>query len=203
MDPAKIQLSAKEKELVGNTELILTKNAILQKTEQLLAVLQSHYQEYLKEQDGNLPVRVMRSSPKISRGENYKGLPYRVLDYPRLFDPNNIFAVRTLFWWGHFFSITLHVSGQYKKDAEKKLVASFSLLKKAGFSVCINSDPWEHHFEEDNYKLLSKLNKKEFEKWIFNKPFVKLANKISLRRWDHAIPVLNRYFKLLSESIKE
>jgi hypothetical protein len=51
---------------------------------------------------------------KISRGENYQLLPYIILDYPSYFSRNNIFAVRTMFWWGNFFSITLHLSGDHK-----------------------------------------------------------------------------------------
>ena len=42
-------------------------------------------------------------SGKISRGENYRGLPYLILDYPAYFSQKDIFAFRTMFWWGHFF----------------------------------------------------------------------------------------------------
>ena len=67
----------------------------------------------------------LNSSPKISKGENYKGLPWLVLDYPRYFNKEDIFAIRTLFWWGNFFSITLHISGKYKMRYEKKIIDSF------------------------------------------------------------------------------
>ena len=54
---------------------------------------------------------IVQSTPKIAKGENYLQLPYVLLDYPRCFDKENIFAIRTMFWWGNFFSITLHLSG--------------------------------------------------------------------------------------------
>ena len=34
---------------------------------------------------------------------------------PAVFSKENIFAIRTMFWWGNFFSISLHVSGKYFK----------------------------------------------------------------------------------------
>src|SRR5688572_25425075 len=117
MSEAKIRLSAKEAELIGNAEIILTKNAILRKVNELLAVLQQEQRNLIMASAATLPIGVVRSSPKISRGENYKGLPYQVLDHPRVFEQENIAAVRTMFLWGNFFSVTLHLSGNYKKNA--------------------------------------------------------------------------------------
>lgn len=197
MDPAKIRLSPTEMELVNNADLILTKNAILKKVNGLLAELQEKQQLDMALQAAGLPVKVYGSSPKISKGEKYKGLPYLILDYPRVFEHENIFAVRTMFWWGHFFSVTLHLSGIYKKEAEEKLLGSYQFLKEKGYSFYINEGPWEHHFEGDNYVLLSALSKNDFEKLVREKPFVKLANKITLQQWDEAIEILQGYFKEL------
>ena len=41
-----------------------------------------------------LPAEMLFHSPKISKGENYKGLPYVMLDYPRCFGKTDIFAIR-------------------------------------------------------------------------------------------------------------
>ena len=38
-----------------------------------------------------------------------------MLDYPALFKKDEIFALRTMFWWGNFMSITLLLSGGYKE----------------------------------------------------------------------------------------
>src|SRR5712671_4795594 len=114
MNSAKIRLSQAEMELVNNADLILTKNAILKKAYRLLGNLQVEQQKYIMLHPSGLPAKVSASTFKISKGENYKELPYLVLDYPRLFEQENIFAVRTMFWWGNFFSITLHLSGRHK-----------------------------------------------------------------------------------------
>ena len=195
MNPAKIRLSQAEMELINNADLILTKNAILKKVHQLLGNLQADLQKYLMLNPAGLPANVSVSTFKISKGENYKGLPYLMLDYPRLFEQENIFAIRTMFWWGNFFSVTLHLSGRYKKDAEEKLIAGYEGLKEKGYSFSINEDQWEHHFERDNTVLVSGFSKSDFERSVREKPFIKLANKISLQQWDDAEEILLGYFK--------
>src|ERR1700733_216708 len=118
MNEAKISLSQKEMDLVTNADWILTKNAILDKVKDLLAVLSESFQSYLHMHTLLIPA----GTPKISKGENYKGLPYLILDYPRSFEKEDILAIRTLFWWGHFFSITLHVAGKNKLLFEEKII---------------------------------------------------------------------------------
>jgi hypothetical protein len=199
MNLAKIRLSPTEMDMVNNADLILTKNAILKKVNQLLGQLQSKQQEYVSLYAKGLPQKISVSSPKISKGENYKGLPYLILDYPRLFEHENIFAIRTMFWWGNFFSVTLHLSGVYKKDMEEKLIASYNDIKEKGYYCCKNEDPWEHHFEELNYVSVREINKNDFEKIVHEKIFVKLAKKIPLQNWDDAESLLAGCFKDIME----
>ena len=105
MSEAKIRLSQKEMEMVIDPEWILTKNHILKKANHLLANLLAKQQEYVKKYEPKLPSEVLQSPPKISKGENYKGLPYVVLDYPKNFSASGILAIRTMFWW-EIFSVS-------------------------------------------------------------------------------------------------
>lgn len=202
MDAAKISLSAKELQLVTNAGWILTKNHITEKVKWLLASLQQQQEALLKRNTFIIPKEAAKSSPKISKGENYKGLPYLVLDYPRYFDKENIFTIRTMFWWGNFFSTTLHLAGHSKKEAMRKVISSRSLLIKNNFSVCVNESQWEHHFREDNYKATNDLSKKDFEKIIMEKSFIKLAQKIPLEQWNDAEKILLHSFKKILSLLK-
>ena len=202
MNQTNLRLSAKEMELIKNSDWILTKNQIIRKTILLLEKVQEKQQYYLTTAKNHFPKEVVEVPPKISKGENYKGLPYLVLDYPRVFEKNNIFAIRTMFWWGNFFSITLHLSGRYKEQYEKKLSASFSDLKKSGFRLCINKEEWEHHFEKINYLPLSKFSATDFKKNIKENTFVKLAKKYSLQNWGTSTDKLIRDFKKISDNLK-
>lgn len=194
MNPAKIRLSAKEMELVINADWILTKNAVIQKVKQLLEALQEHQQDILQTVIPLLPAGVAMPPPKISKGENYRGLPYLVLDYPRYFDKEHVFAIRTMFWWGHFFSTTLHLSGDHKKWAEKKIARAYEALATTNTAICINDTEWEHHFDEDNYQLIRQIPRSEWEKIIYEKRFLKLAQKIPLQQWDEAGELLSMQF---------
>ena len=197
--PAKIQLSALEMELVKNAGWILTKNEILQKAKHLFETLQAKQQLFQQSAPACLPAVIMKTLPKISKGENYRGLPYLVLDHPRYFDKENIFAIRTLFWWGNFFSITLHLSGVYKTDLEDRIINAYSFLRRNNFSYCVHHSQWEHHFEKDNYISIGSLDKKEWEILIRNRAFIKLAQKIPLESWTDVPKILlTRYRQIIT-----
>lgn len=201
MNKAKIRLSPKEMGLVSNPGIILTKNKIIKKAKLLLEMLQQQMVDHQKKYLPCLPPEITKIQPKISRGENYEGLPYLILDYPRYFNKENILAIRTMFWWGSFFSITLHLSGKYKKLYQAKIIACYQSLKKEKYFVCINKTEWEHHFEKENYIMLNKLTGSGFRNQISNRSFIKLAQKIPLQKWDEAQTVLFSHFKKLVEML--
>ena len=159
----KIQFLPAEMELVSSPDIILTKNAILQKIKSFFEEVQMKQHDVLKKYSSQFPEEVLKISPKISRGENYKGLPWLVLDNPRHFQHNNIFAIRTMFWWGNFFSITLHVSGNNKNDLLKNLTANVSILAKNDFYIYNGAKEWEHDIDPDSYKKLSALNEDDLQ----------------------------------------
>lgn len=197
MEKAKIRLSPKETELVSNADWILTKNGILQKAKFILEDLQFNQLYFLQSYIKMLPDEVTSIPPKISKGENYKGLPYLVLDHPRYFEGQNYFAIRSMFWWGNFFSITLQLSGSYKKMYESKIETAFTHLKKEEFFICTSPDQWEHHFETNNYLPLQDMNADTFKKHSGNKDFIKLAKMYPLGHWDDAGNLLMTSFSAL------
>ncbi|HSU29064.1 MAG TPA: hypothetical protein VLJ68_11825 [Chitinophagaceae bacterium] len=200
---SKIQLSPMEMDLVNNRDIILTKNVILVKAMELLGSLQVKINDYLAADASSFPAEVSAIPPKISKGENYLGLPYRILDHPRYFMKDDVMAVRTLFWWGNFFSMTLHLSGKYKKSYAPAIEKNYTHWKKQGFFICVNEDPWEHHFEKDNYVQVSQLDKLEFEKKVSHSPFLKLAVSLPIDKWNEAPESLYNQFKQLMEGIRD
>lgn len=188
--------------MIINTDWILTKNEILKKVGLLFENLVTEQQTILQKSRSFFPAEITITLPKISKGENYNGLPWRVLDYPRVFSRENICAIRTMFWWGNFFSITLHLSGKYKKQFETTVISAYPLFAKHSVYYCIHDDQWQHHFEKDNYTMIKRLHKKKFEKSLFKKDFIKLAKKVPLERWDQIPIILLDYFKLFTGIIK-
>jgi hypothetical protein len=108
-------------------------------------------------------------------------------------------AVRTIFWWGNFFSTTLHLAGEYKKAREEKLIASYQILVAEGYAVCVQESQWEHHFGSDNYLPVDSFSETEFTELICKKSFIKIAAKVQLEEWDNASHLLLASFKRLIE----
>ena len=198
---SKILLSTDELQLVTNTDWILTKRKIMDTVNEMLGQISEHQQQVIENESNWLPDAVMQSTPKIAKGENYLQLPYMLLDYPRCFNDGNIFAVRTMFWWGNFFSITLHLSGSYKTMFQQKIIENLSAVKQQVF-VCINESQWQHHFEADNYTDIKKTGKNELQEMILEKQFIKLAIKFPLQSWDTIPSLIDKAFEELIKMLK-
>ncbi|MGB5007308.1 MAG: hypothetical protein WBO39_10250 [Ferruginibacter sp.] len=202
MNPgSKLMLSDEELQLVNNREWILTKRIIIEKAMVLFGMVSHNMQAVIEKEKNWLPAAVVRSSPKIAKGENYLLLPYLLLDYPRCFEADNIFAVRTMFWWGNFFSITLHISGIYKNRFQQNIMDNLVSVKQ-DFFICVHESQWHHHFEEDNYKPLDQLKRHEINEIIAAKPFIKLAVHFPLPEWDHVTERMDVTFREIIELLK-
>ncbi|RYY89841.1 MAG: hypothetical protein EOO15_05130 [Chitinophagaceae bacterium] len=182
MDEAKIQFSPAEMELMCDAGIILTKNKILYGIRQLLENLEAEMQRKVYLAEPGPLAEALGPMPKISKGENYLGLPYLVLDYPRSFDSRSICAVRTMFWWGNSFSSTLHLSGAWKELLMPEILAAYPVLSKQRYFIGVNEeDPWQHHFEEDNYRAINGMNEGAFADRVEQAEHLKIAAGFPLR----------------------
>ena len=199
-EAAKIHLSTFETELVNNTEWILAKQKIIQKVQHLLGLLQHRYKILLEKSEG-LPLEILeKKGAKIAKGENYNGLPYLILDYPAIFSKENIFAIRTMFWWGNFFSISLHLSGKYFKYTKENL-NWFSYLREQNFFVCINEKEWEHGFSPSNFINANDMSEQQISQ-IISKSFFKTGKNIELDKWESAPHFLENTFGEIIDFLK-
>ncbi len=103
-----------------------------------------------------------------------------------------------MFWWGHFFSLTLQLSGRYKQQFEKRIADSVEVMNKEGYYICTGDDPWEHHFENSNYSPLADCNSRLLQEQL-GKPFIKLAIKIPVQEWELAGIFLTGRFQEISK----
>lgn len=196
----KITLSEDELALVTNADWILTKQLITQKVYALLSAQIPAIRSALLNRQTHLPAAVIQSVPKIYKGESYLQLPYVMLDYPRCFDKEDIFAIRTMFWWANFFSITLHLSGKYKCFLKEDVYKN-ELLKGNNFFVGVNDNQWQHHFNEDNFLPYDKLTTGQQIKSFEKNKFIKLALKFDLQQWSTMDTLLNDGYKKIAALI--
>lgn len=188
-----VKLSASEIELAANTSIILTKNKIIENVYTLFGNLANYFHSKISSEN-ILPANICSNSPKISKGENYENMPWVMLDYPKHFDKENYFAVRTFFLWGNFFSITLLVKGNGKTYVNEE-----KLLHLKDWFLCVNENEWHHHFRTDNYRA---LNTENFEKYSSNLAFLKVAKKFAINDWDKVDFLLKESFNELMGLLK-
>ena len=201
MSVAKIRLSKKETDLVSDADWILTKNGIIRAIVEFLSAWQTEQQGSVQ----HSPLLIdawQQSAPKISRGENYEGLPWIVLDYPRAFAHPGFAAIRTLFWWGRFFSITLHASGKFKEQLAPRLAASRAKLADRDFHICIQPNEWDHRFAPENYRPASGMNDTEWTERLQEKSFLKIAVHFPVESLDGLPDKLEKEFRFLVELIR-
>lgn len=186
-----VSLSKDESELVTNAQILLTKNQIIKKVYAMFGELSV---AYAANATGIIPHEVLHKPPKISRGENYEGLPYVMLDYPRYFTKDDTFAIRTFFWWGNFFSITIQLSGCYYELLLSNFTDAAAKNLLNDWYIGINKNIWLHDFGEGNYRQLAGV---QLMNAIQESETLKLAKKIPLNEWDHAIKFLEKNFNFL------
>ena len=182
MKQTKVRLSPAEYEMVQDAEVILTKNRIMEKTVALLAGVQ----DAIMQEASPVHERYGMVPPKISKGENYEGLPYVVLDYPRLSGSSGLFFIRSMFWWGHTFSSTLQVSGIHREAFLENLSLAFDPLRHSQYHIGIAADPWLHHFREDNYREISSMQMAEYGELLHRQEHIKIARPWPVKAWDDA-----------------
>ena len=166
-------------DVLCNTDFLLRKSKLIDQLRELLAKTRLALQHEIKLKPAILPGEVDLNHGKISRGENYEHLPYLVLDFPAFFDKQNIFAFRTMFWWGHFFSFTWHLQGKYWMQYRTEFASRFETLPSDLF-ICVNDTPWSYHYRSDNYVSLHKVTRQE----IMEFPFLKISRKIPIEAWN-------------------
>lgn len=193
-------LTAEEAAIVFTPRVIELKNKAIEKVMMLMGQLQEALAALDAASDFPFEPEWLKQGPKISKGEQYKSLPWVILDYPRYFSKTDVFAFRSMFWWGHYFSCTLHLAGEVKRQFEASLLAAYGPLAAAGFQVYLPDDPWEHDFENGNYRSIGDMGLEDWKRLVGRKNFIKLAKPFALERWGEIITdIVEAYATLLNE----
>jgi hypothetical protein len=189
---ANLQLSAEEMRLVTDPGIILTKNSVMSKVVAMMAALSAEWRAPAPAPADVFPGGEAPAAwePKISKGENYKGLPWVMLDYPRIFGKEDMLAIRTMFWWGQAFSMTLHLKGKYMRLFVPVILRRREELAAAGFRAGISEEEWDHAHTEATYRSLE-------EDIPAGQSFFKISACCGLEQWNEAPAILTGYFSAL------
>jgi hypothetical protein len=197
MDPEKIQFSGEELLLASDGALILTKNRIMKKVVRQFSALAESFQSVIKENKDVLPAALTQTEPRISRGEQYHELPWVMLDYPRIFGKEEILAIRTMFWWGHDYSITLHMRGGFLARYRPAIEGALMNGKLDGFLLSGAEDEWMHHRDENSHFDTKQMDVRRLQNLLFDRPFLKIRKGFPLANWPETEANLRLAFQTL------
>jgi len=193
-----MKLKEKELSILQNTDFLLTKATAINKIYKLLELTRESIKRSVEISNFSFAKGIDLLNGKISKGENYNNLPYMVLDYPALFTTKTVLAYRTMFWWGNFFSATLHLEGTALNHYRNSITINLDKLLKKDVYIGIGDTPWQYHYEDDNYIL---LNESHCD-FITNCKFLKLSKKIGLKKWNDVPEFSVNFFELILSVLK-
>ncbi len=191
-----VHITDKELDYLEDLDFLLTRHQIYQKVNSLLLLTKAELKRFIVSQAISFPDGIKFRGAKIAKGENYRLLPYFILDYPRQFHKNSIFALRTMFWWGHYFSATLHLSGEALHHFRPSLMEHADALYGKNIYLYINTEnPWHHHLEDENYTALEEFSTAELRNKIRELPYIKLTATLALKEWEQLPAFTLSFFK--------
>jgi len=193
-----MQLTEKELSILQDTDFLLTKATAINKIYKLLELTRESIKRSVEKSNFSFPEATDLLNGKISKGENYKNLPYMVLDFPALFTTKTVLAYRTMFWWGNFFSATLHLEGTALNFYRNSITSNLNKLLEQNVYIGVGKTPWQYHYEDDNYILLNE----EHSDFITNCKFLKLSKKIELQKWMDVPDFSTNFFEQILSVLK-
>ena len=184
MDRKPPEFTSKELKYFRNTDFLRTKRSIISGFISLFEALQIDIINYLEKEKFLFFNDLSTKSGKITKGENYKELPFVVLDCPRHFGKPNVLAYRSIFWWGHYLSNHFLLKGQYKDQYSERIREAWPLLKSEPVYLDMSDNPWNHDLESGDFVQISQLNKHTFNELLHNHDFLKLVWRMELDQWN-------------------
>ena len=176
------RLTERELAVFQDSDFMPLKAKVWAKIEVLLSQLQEQLEEKIPEFSDQLPKEFIYSSGKLSRGENYKTYSYRVMDYPRVFQGDDIFTFRCVVLWGHPIGFHWILRGKYKEEFQDRLVENALNLEEEIW-LSKQDDPWVWEFEADRQENIHKLSPEAIKHLLQKQNFVKLSLYLPLETY--------------------
>ena len=179
---AVISFTPEDFAVLSDRDFMPHKQRVCHKVEQLLGQLQVKLEPLVKEAPAGLPVAAGRSTAKLSKGENYHSYAYRVLDYPRVFQGEDMFNFRSMMLWGHPFGFHLMLAGQYREALLPGLLACRQELSDR-FLLSAQENPWIWEPQPARQPVFGRLSEEEAQRLTAERAFFKLSVYLPLARW--------------------
>jgi hypothetical protein len=177
-----IKLTKTEFDFVLHSEYPKIKQRVIQKVCHRFDALGHELKQHLVPEDVAWGNEFRDAHSKTTRGENYRQLPYVVLDYPRIRNREFMLACRTMFWWGNYFSLNFMI----RLDAVDVELFISNLKKNPNRKIRVygGDDLWEQDLDDDHFMKLHQLSEPELNNLFRKQAYIKLSRKVRFTNWD-------------------
>ncbi|MDX2247908.1 MAG: hypothetical protein SF052_14075 [Bacteroidia bacterium] len=177
-----IQLTDRERAVFADLDFMPLKAKVWEKMERLLAQLREALNLHLQTSPQHFAEAGIGMEGKISRGENYQTYAYRVLDYPAVFEKDDLFVFRTVILWGRPMGFHLILSGRYKTQYEPLFLAAAPRLPEK-FLLSAQSHPWIWEPEPEKQLPIDRTSGEMLKKILSERDFLKLSVYLPLEAY--------------------
>lgn len=151
----------------------------------------------LRDQIGqNVQIRegIFAQPGRITRGQNYHGFPYRVLDHPAYFESGGFILFRTILIWGHHVSFHLIAHGEWKNILQQRLASLPDALKPWLFSM--DNNPWEWFPAESGAIAFNALTDRQLSDRLQAADFIKFSRYHPIENGLNLVDSGHQYWRL-------
>ncbi|OEK01308.1 hypothetical protein BFP97_07175 [Roseivirga sp. 4D4] len=132
-------LTDEQKAFITEKQNFILKGEVDTEINRLLYSFQAALASLLETNQYQLPSKIGKTPFKVSKGNNHKGFPFQVIDYPSSLGQTNVYSFRSVIWYANFFSFNLLLKGEPKLNYEDRL----DHLVDKGYTLSWNDDIWE------------------------------------------------------------
>jgi hypothetical protein len=160
--------------LLANPSFFELKSRATEKLYQQMEAIRLAFLDGLKPDTLLAPSATDFTRGQIAKGENYEGYPYIVLDFPKQFSQRSIFAVRTMFWYGHDLMFSVILAGENMDIFRARVIDYYEKLTAENFFFGID-DVWD--WRDAAMRQFTTPHESEILKQMNAQPFLKLLKR--------------------------
>lgn len=193
MRKSTINLTKKELLLAEDTNYLLSKQKLMGKLGDSLQQLADGWIE--KHADLLVVSASHGRSKKLSKGENYRGLPYLVMDIPQISGPDFDLLFRVVFWWGHGLTLNLYLN--------TKIIEKIGVMGQT--KTLIQTDNrfmWENDLTHKSFSKVKHLTETEWTSVLQQAGHIRLCKKVKLADYGKLEEKAKKWLEKIKKNIQ-
>lgn len=173
-------LSEKQREFIADPDSFVLKNEVDNQVNKLLYGFQQQLSALVDQNIYAFPEKIGKTGFKVNKGNNHKGFPFQVMDYPASLGQEHAFSFRSVVWYANFFSFSLILKGS-PKDA---FATHLDRLAGKEYTLAWSDNIWESHIHQDQTLAITQDQLDKTRSTFQEKGAIKIIKSYNLNQID-------------------